>query len=117
LRNKPAPTSICTSEPREIDLNPFGPFQLGDLVARGHRLARDVSIGTSAVGLAERLQVAGFSGGRSLCAAGPLAPARSMSKAASPSAADVVPHCVRFALNLVQLMFDNVADADDAAKH
>jgi hypothetical protein len=39
-----------------------------------------------------------------------------MSKAASPSAADVFPHRVRFALNLVQLMFDNIADADDAAE-
>jgi hypothetical protein len=37
-------------------------------------------------------------------------------KTASPSAADVFPHRVRFALDLVQLMLDNVADADDAAE-
>ena len=116
-----SPTSSCTSEPREIDLNPFRPFHLGvstrvALVARGHRVARDVSYRASAVGLAERPQVAGSLADEVLARQARWHLRAASRKTASPSAADVFPHCVRFALNLVQLMFDNVADADDAAE-
>ena len=71
----------------------------------------------SAVGLAERPQVAGSLPDEVLARQARWHLRAASRKTASPSAADVFPHCVRFALmDLVQLMFDNVSDADDAAE-
>jgi hypothetical protein len=68
------------------------------------------------VGFAERSQVAGSLADEVLARQAGWHLRAASRKTASPSTADVFPHCVRFALNLVQLMFDNIADADDAAK-